>query len=83
MTGALKAVADGLLGVNKAADEFSVPRSTLKDRLSGKVVHGARSGPTPYLSGKRKTNLLSFCYLLPISVCQRRGSRSLTLCGRR
>ena len=47
MTGAMKAVADGLFGVNKAADEFGVPRSTLKDRLSGKVVHGARSGPTP------------------------------------
>ena len=41
MTGAMKAVADGLFGVNKAADEFGVPRSTLKDRLSGKVVHMA------------------------------------------
>ena len=51
MTGAMKAVADSLLGVNKAADEFSVPRTTLKDRLSGKVVHGTRSGPAPYLSG--------------------------------
>ena len=31
MTDAMKAVADGLFGVNKAADEFGVPRSTLKD----------------------------------------------------
>ena len=30
MTGAMKAVADGLFGVNKAADEFGVPRLTLK-----------------------------------------------------
>ena len=42
---------DGLFGVNKATDEFSVPTSTFKDRLTGKVVHGARSGPTPYPSG--------------------------------
>ena len=34
MTGAMKAVADGLFGVNKAADEFGIPRLTLKDRLS-------------------------------------------------
>ena len=60
MTGAMKAVADGLFGVNKAADEFGVPRSTLKDRLSGKVVHGARSGPTPYLSGVEEDELVKF-----------------------
>ena len=41
MTGAMKAVVDGLFGINRAADEFGVPRSTLKGRLSGKVVHGA------------------------------------------
>ena len=60
MTGAMKAVADGLFGVNKAADEFIVPRSTLKDRLSRKVVHGARSGPTPYLPGVEKDELVKF-----------------------
>ena len=60
MTGAMKAVADGLFGVNKAADEFGVPRSTLKDRLSGKVAHGARSGPTPYLSGVEEDELVKF-----------------------
>ena len=47
MTGAIKAVADGLLGINRAADEFGVPRSMLKDRISGKVVHGTLSGPNP------------------------------------
>ena len=60
MTGAMKAVADGLFGVNKAADEFGVPRLTIKDRLSGKVVHGTRSGPTPYLSGVEKDKLVKF-----------------------
>ena len=58
MTGAKKAVVDGLLGVNKAADEFGVPRSTLKNKLSGKVVQGAR--PTPYLSGIEEDELVNF-----------------------
>ena len=40
MTGTMKAVVDGLFGVNKAADEFSVSRSTLEDGLSGKVRVG-------------------------------------------
>ena len=38
MTSSMKAVADGLFGINKAGDELSlvyIPRSTLKDRLSG------------------------------------------------
>ena len=60
MTGAMKAVADGLLGINKAADEFGIPRSTLKDRLLGKVVHGARSGPSPYLSSVEEDELVKF-----------------------
>ena len=49
-----------MFGVNKAADEFGVPRSTLKDRLSGKVVHGTKSGPTPYLSGVEEDELVNF-----------------------
>ena len=38
ITGAMKAVADGLLGVI-VTNEYGVSRTTLKDRLSGKVVH--------------------------------------------
>ena len=54
MTGAIKAVAEGKLGVDRAADQYAVPRSTLKDRLSGR--HGNKSGPEPYLSLKKKDN---------------------------
>lgn len=60
MTGAMKAIADGLFSVNRAAEEFGVPRSTLKDRISGKVVHGARSGPSPYLSSVEEDELAKF-----------------------
>ena len=31
---------------NRAADLNGIPRSTLKDRLSGRVVHGTNPGPT-------------------------------------
>ena len=36
MLGAMKAVQDGRMGVNRAALEFQVPRTTLKDRISGR-----------------------------------------------
>ena len=48
MSGAVKAVIDGKMGVNRAADQYGIPRSTLKDRVSAK--HGAKSGLQPYLS---------------------------------
>ena len=38
MHGTMKAVWDGTLGVNRAALEFGVPRTMLKDRVSGRVI---------------------------------------------
>ena len=49
MRGALKAVAEGM-GVNRAAMEYGVPRTTLKDRVAGRVQHGCNSGRAPYLT---------------------------------
>ena len=54
-TGVIKAVTEGKLGVNRAADQYTVPRSTLKDRLSGR--HGNRSGPELYLSFEEEREL--------------------------
>jgi len=34
----MKAVQEGRLGVNHAALEFGVPKTTLKDRIAGRVV---------------------------------------------
>ena len=39
---ALQSVEHQGLSGNKAADLHGVPRSTLKDRLTGRVVHGTR-----------------------------------------
>ena len=57
MSGALKAVRDGTMGCNRAALEFGVPKTTLKDRLSGKVTHGCRAGRAPYLTPAEEEEL--------------------------
>ena len=44
MVEAMDVVKSGRLGVNRAADEYDVPRTTLKDRLAGRVEHGTKSG---------------------------------------
>jgi len=49
MLGAIDAVKKDGTGVNAAAAQFGVPPSTLRDQLSGRVVHGTRPGPAPYL----------------------------------
>ena len=48
MLGAMNAVAEGEMSINRAALEFGVPPTTLKDRIAGRVVHGSKSGPKPY-----------------------------------
>ena len=52
MIAAIRAVNSGV-PVKRAAEEHCVPRTTLRDRLSGKVVHGTKPGPKPYLSNEQ------------------------------
>ena len=56
-----KAVKEVELGmpIRQACEIFSVPKSSLHDRVSGKVDCKARSGPTSYLSFKEE-ELASF-----------------------
>ena len=58
MAGAIKCVIDGKMGVNRAADQYGVPRTTLKDRLSGRVVPGTNPGPVPYLTLQEEDELV-------------------------
>ena len=44
MLGAIKAVKEGRMGLNRAALEHNVPKATLSDRLSGRMIHGCKSG---------------------------------------
>ena len=54
---ACKAVSDGW-SIRKTADEFDVPKSTLYDRISGRIAFGAKSGPPAYLSVKEEAELV-------------------------
>ena len=45
----MEAVRKQPISINKAALLHGVPPSTLKDRLSGRVVHGSKPGPSQYL----------------------------------
>ena len=56
---ALKAVASGM-GINKAATEHNVPRTTLKDRISGRVQHKSNSGLPRYLNEDEEKDFAKF-----------------------
>ena len=57
MEQAMLSAAKGQMSANKAADLHGVPHSTLKDRLSGRVVHGTNPGPKPYLTRNEEMEL--------------------------
>ena len=46
--------------VRHAAELCGVPKCTLQDRVSGKVQHGTRLGPDPYLTVEEEEELASF-----------------------
>ncbi|CAI8043787.1 Tigger transposable element-derived protein 6, partial [Geodia barretti] len=59
MAAAMSAVRNGM-AIKRAAEEHGVPPSTLRDRISGRVVHGTKPGPRPYLSLDEEKELGSF-----------------------
>ena len=56
MEKAMEAVKSGV-GINRAAMECGVPRTTLKDRISGRVEHGVNPGPVAYLNKEEEREL--------------------------
>ena len=60
MEKAIKEVEMGHMSLRRAAEVFSVPKSSLHDRLCGKVHCGSKPGPTPYLSYDEEEELTSF-----------------------
>ena len=59
MVAALEAVKQGE-PILHAARTHSVSRSTLQDRVHGKVTHGAQPGPRPYLAPAEEKELAMF-----------------------
>ena len=60
MQKALQAVKLDGASVRRAAIEYGVPKSTLGDRVSGRVTHGVLSGPPKYLSEEEEEELVMF-----------------------
>ena len=60
MSSAIEAVTSGSLGVNRSALQYGVPKSTLKDRIAGRVKHGTKPGPVTYLETKEEEELVNF-----------------------
>ncbi len=61
MVGAIQAVINNRLSMNQAADNYQVPRSTVKDRLNGRVTtHGVNPGPKPYLTKDEEQGLTDY-----------------------
>ena len=59
MKAALKAVENGQ-SVSGAARDYGIPKTTLFDRVSGRVIHGVKPGPRPYLSPREEGTLGHF-----------------------
>ena len=59
MLAAMTAVKHGCQ-LKRAAVEHGVPASTLRDRISGRVIHGTKPGPKPYLDTAEEKELSSF-----------------------
>ena len=57
---AMEAVQYVRMGVNQAARTHSFPTTTLKDRLAGRVKHGKKSRPEPYLTPQEEEELVEF-----------------------
>ena len=60
MIAAMEAVKSGEMGANRAVLEHGVPKTTLKDRISGRVKHGKNPGPTSFLTNEEENELASF-----------------------
>ena len=55
MLGSMKEVTNGSLGVNRAAAEYNIPRTTLKDRIARRSTS---IGKKPYLTYEEERELV-------------------------
>ena len=64
MDAALKEVREGRMTCYAASKTFGVPRSTLRDKLSGRSPEGRQMGPNPVLTRAEEASLTTFCIKL-------------------
>ena len=57
---AYKAVISGEMSLRKAAEEYGIPRSTLHNKVKGKVAINVKSGTKKHLTDEEKAKLVEF-----------------------
>jgi hypothetical protein len=60
MDGAVNAVLSEGLSIRHAAEQYAVPKSSLGDRMNGRVLVDATCGPAKYLSAREEEELVTF-----------------------
>lgn len=60
MEKAVEAVNIQKLSIRRAAQQYNIPKSTLADRISGRIQIGAVSGPPKYLTSLEEEELATF-----------------------
>jgi len=63
MLAAIKAIEEGL-PIYTSVREHGIPRTTLQDRILGKVKHGAKSGPQSYMTLEEERETVEFLLLV-------------------
>jgi hypothetical protein len=64
MAKALEAVRSGAMSKKMAAKTFNVPRTTLLDKLAGRVPEVGNSGPKPVLNSAEEITLVNYAKLM-------------------
>ena len=62
MDQAMNAVLNEGMSIRHAAEHYAVPKSTLGDRISGRVLPGSTSGPRQILNDKEEEELVAFLH---------------------
>lgn len=58
ISAAVADVRNSKLSIRKAAAKYKVPKSTISDRLTGKVTEGSKWGSKPVLSGTYENQMI-------------------------
>ena len=60
MQAAMRAVKENQMTVLRASQLCNIPKTTLHDRISGKVLHGSKPGPKSYFLPTEEKEMANF-----------------------
>ena len=60
MEAVIRAVKEDKMTVLHASQLHNIPKTTLHDRISGKVLHGSKPGPKPYFLPTDEKEMANF-----------------------